>query len=193
VIIERIPVDQVHPSAYNPRKDLQPTDAEYQAIKRSLDKWDAVEPLVWNRRTGNLVGGHQRFKILLARGDTDVDVSVVDLNDADERALNLALNKITGKWEDTKLFDLLANLESDGFDLTLAGFEPTVLSSLSKELTAPIFQPAAPVAPPRELTYEQVRPVDVAAAERNAATRFQQPPPKLHEITCPHCGRTFGG
>ena len=66
--IRRVPVSKLNPAAYNPRKDLQPGDAEYQKLARSLEQFGCVEPVVWNERTGNVVGGHQRLKILLAAG-----------------------------------------------------------------------------------------------------------------------------
>jgi len=128
--IERIPIERIKPAAYNPRKDLQPGDPEYERLKRSIDRWDLVEPLVWNRRTGNLVAGHQRLKILRARGDTEVDVSVVDLDPQDEAALNVALNKIGGEWDMPKLADLLSALDAEGFDATLTGFDEAELEEL---------------------------------------------------------------
>ena len=72
-IIE-IPIAKIKPAAYNPRKDLKPGDPEYDKLKRIIGKYDLVEPLVWNRQTGNLVGGHQRLKILKDRGDETVQV-----------------------------------------------------------------------------------------------------------------------
>ena len=92
--IELIDTRKIKPAIYNPRKDLQPGDPEYAKLQRSLEEFDCVEPLVWNKRTGNLVGGHQRLKILLARGDKQVQCSVVDLPLEKEKALNLALNKM---------------------------------------------------------------------------------------------------
>ena len=89
-------INQINPAPYNPRKDLTPGTPEYERLKRSIDTFGCVEPLVWNKRSGNLVGGHQRFKVLLARGDTTTDVSVVDLPPEQEKALNVALNKISG-------------------------------------------------------------------------------------------------
>ena len=77
--IKTIPTHTINPAPYNPRKDLKPGDPEYEKLKRSIDTFGCVEPLVWNQRSGNLVGGHQRFKILLARGDQETQVSVVDL------------------------------------------------------------------------------------------------------------------
>jgi ParB-like chromosome segregation protein Spo0J len=62
---------------------------------------------VWNERTGNLIGGHQRLKVLKERGDGEVEVSVVDLDKTKEKALNLALNKISGDWDYPKLKDVL--------------------------------------------------------------------------------------
>ena len=63
--MRKIPIDQINPAAYNPRKDLQPGDPEYEKLKRSMQEFGYVEPIVWNKRTGNIVGGDQRYKILL--------------------------------------------------------------------------------------------------------------------------------
>ena len=66
--IQKIALSRVNAAAYNPRKDLRPEDPEYKKLLRSIDEFGFVEPLIWNRRTSNLVGGHQRLKILLAKG-----------------------------------------------------------------------------------------------------------------------------
>ena len=96
--IETINISKINPAVYNPRKNLKPGDADYDKLKKSIDEFGCVEPLIWNKRTGNLVGGHQRLKILKERGDKEVQVSVVDLDDQKEKALNIALNKISGDW-----------------------------------------------------------------------------------------------
>ena len=133
--IRRVPVSKLNPAAYNPRKDLQPGDPEYQKLARSLDKFGCVEPVVWNERTGNVVGGHQRLKILLAAGETELDVSVVNLSEADEKALNIALNKIAGEWDTTALTELLRELSADSsIDETLTGFDRGELDNLLAEL-----------------------------------------------------------
>lgn len=129
--IESIPVQRIKPAAYNPRIDLQPGDPDYDKLQRSMEEFGFVEPLVWNRRTGNLVGGHQRFKILQARGISHLEVSVVDLPLEREQALNLALNKIGGDWDERKLADLLTGLaEIPDFDVGLTGFDATEISEL---------------------------------------------------------------
>ena len=98
MITRRIPVDMLKPAKYNPRVDLQPGDPAYEKIKKSLDEYGYVDPLIWNEVTGNIVGGHQRYKILVAEGATEIDCVVVHIeNPQEEKALNIALNKAVGE------------------------------------------------------------------------------------------------
>ncbi|WP_249117671.1 ParB N-terminal domain-containing protein [Bacillus safensis] len=78
--IKTIPVHKINPSLYNPRIDLQRGDPEYDALKNSMKKFGYVDPLVWNERTGHLVGGHQRFKVLMEENLSDILVSIVSIN-----------------------------------------------------------------------------------------------------------------
>ena len=117
-------------AAYNPRKDLKPGDEEYEDLKRSINTFGYVEKIVWNERTGNVVGGHQRLKVLKEAGVTEVGVSVVDLDKNSEKALNIALNKIKGAWDDDKLSDLLKDLAAEDFDLGLTGFDKDELTRI---------------------------------------------------------------
>ena len=123
--IERIPVKRISAAAYNPRKNLKPGDPEWEKIKRSIGEFGYVDTLVWNMRTGNLVGGHQRLKVLVAEFKVKaVDVSVVDLPLAKEKALNIALNRISGEWDTTALADLLSELQAaDDVDAAATGFD----------------------------------------------------------------------
>lgn len=135
--IKRVPITRLNPAAYNPRKDLRPGDPEYQKLARSMTKFGCVEPIIWNERTGNVVGGHQRLKVLIAAGETELDVSVVNLSEEDEKALNLALNKIAGVWDDEALSQLLQELaETAGIDETLTGFDPGELDELLESLSS---------------------------------------------------------
>jgi len=120
--IKKMPLSEIKPAPYNPRKDLKHGDPEYDALKRSILKFDNVEPLVVNERNNHLVGGHQRLKVLLERGDKETDVVLVDLDDKGERALNIALNKISGDWDIPKLKDILVGLDDGQFDVGLTGF-----------------------------------------------------------------------
>jgi len=121
--IKRMKLVDIKLARYNPRKDLKPGDPEYEKIKRSIDEFDCVEPLVWNRRSKRLIGGHQRLKILKEKGIKEFEVSVVDLEEQKEKALNVALNKIEGEWDFTKLADLMTELDDGEFDLELTGFD----------------------------------------------------------------------
>src|SRR5688572_23244272 len=128
--ILEIPISEIRPATYNPRKDLKPGDPAYDRLRKALARFDLVEPLVWNKRTGNLVGGHQRFKILQERGDAKVPVSVVDLAEPDEKALNLALNKHSGEWDFATLADVLKELSAAEMDMEVSGFTADELDRL---------------------------------------------------------------
>lgn len=130
--IRKVKVSDLRPAEYNPRQDLKPGDREYEKIARSIDEFGYVEPIVWNETTGNIVGGHQRLKILIERGETEVEVSVVRLNERDEKVLNVALNKITGRWDTGKLTDLLKELQAEGA-MEVTGFEDWELDALSMQ------------------------------------------------------------
>lgn len=136
--IDTVPTSLINPAPYNPRLDLKPRDPDYEKLRRSIDEFGLVEPLVWNRRTGHLVGGHQRFKVLLQQGVTAVDVSVVDLPIEREKALNIALNKISGGWDQAKLAALLNELTAiPDLDVTLTGFDlPDVHGLIAHHLLA---------------------------------------------------------
>lgn len=121
--IETVAIKLLKPAPYNPRKALTPDDAEWRKIERSINEFGLVEPIVWNKTTGHVVGGHQRLSVLRAQGAKEVQVSVVELDEVKERALNVALNKITGEWDESKLAVLLQSLDDDmaiatGFDMS---------------------------------------------------------------------------
>lgn len=121
--VKKIAVDKINPAKYNPRKKLKPGDAEYEKLKRSIKEFGYVEPIIWNQRTGNIVGGHQRFTVLKNEGYKEVDCVVVDLGEQEEKALNIALNKIHGDWDLPLLKDLLEELDKSMFDVSLTGFD----------------------------------------------------------------------
>ena len=128
--IQKIKIEKLIPALYNPRKDLQPGDPEYEKLKRSIQEFGYVEPVIWNKRTGNIVGGHQRYKVLLDMGAQEIDCVVVDLDETKEKALNLALNKIQGDWDYLKLKDVLQDLDTGEFDLELTGFDMDEIEDL---------------------------------------------------------------
>ena len=127
--IEKRTIKDLKPAEYNPRKALTPADAEYQKIKRSIETFGYIDPIIINK-DGTIIGGHQRHTVLSDLGHTEVDVVVVDLSKEDEKALNVALNKISGEWDELKLKDLLVELDLGDYDISLTGFDDKDLEEL---------------------------------------------------------------
>ena len=127
--IEKRSIKDLKPAEYNPRKALTPDDAEYQKIKRSIEKFGYIDPIIINK-DGTIIGGHQRHTVLSDLGYTEADVVVVDLSKDDEKALNVALNKISGEWDELKLKDLLVELDLGDYDISLTGFDNHELEEL---------------------------------------------------------------
>ncbi len=131
--IQKLPITQLRPAPYNPRQTLKPGTPRFERLARSLSEFNLVQPLVWNSRTGHLVGGHQRLEVLRNRGQTEVECVVVDLPIEREQALNVALNngEVGGDWDPQKLTSLLNELvELPGFDPTLTGFDERQIHNL---------------------------------------------------------------
>lgn len=132
--IKKMNVEELLPANYNPRKDLKEGDEEFEKLKKSIENFGYVDPVIWNKRTDTVVGGHQRLKALKSLGYEEVDVSVVDLSLEEEKALNIALNKIEGGWDEPKLKDLLEDLESSGFDINLTGFDLEEMEAITENI-----------------------------------------------------------
>ena len=130
--IEKKNIADLIPAKYNPRKDLKPGDEEYESLKRSIESFGYVAPIIWNKATGHVVGGHQRLKVLLAMGETEVDCVVIEKSEAEEKLLNVALNKISGDWDNDRLALLFADLDKQACDVTLTGFDLAEIDNLFK-------------------------------------------------------------
>ncbi len=129
--IERKKIRDMNRAEYNPRIDLKQGDIEYENLRRGINTYGMLIPIVWNKRTNNVVGGHQRLTVLVNDGETDVDVSVVDLSETEEKQLNIALNKIEGGWDKEKLSDLLAEF---GENAVYTGFTRQEIDSLINDI-----------------------------------------------------------
>lgn len=121
MIIEKKKLSELKPAPYNPRQSTAKQEAQ---LKTSLEKFGVVEPIIYNKQTGYIVGGHFRVRELTKLGYKEVECVIVDLNEEDERELNIRLNANTGGWD----WDSLANewdvdkldewgLDFPGFDL----------------------------------------------------------------------------
>lgn len=117
---------------YNPRKDLQPEDAEFQKIKRSIQEFGLVEPIIWNKTTQHIVSGHQRLKVLRALGTAEEDVVVIECSLREEKILNVMLNRTKGRWDNEKLAALMQELDAAG-EVELTGFDEWELQGILED------------------------------------------------------------
>jgi len=127
----KVPKEAINITNNASRKDLQSDDLEYKQIEASIDNFGLVELPVWNKRTKNLVGGHQRYKILAKKGYKEFEVSVVDLDLKQEKALAIALNKVQGLWDKKNLAVILDELvKIPNFNIESIGFNKAELSQI---------------------------------------------------------------
>ena len=124
--LENINIDKLVPAEYNPRKDLKPGDPEYENLRRSIEEFGYVVPIIWNKQTGRVVGGHQRLKILKSQGVQEIPCVVVDLPEDKEKVLNIAL-------DDDKLELLLIDIKASDIDINLTGFSEIELDKIFKD------------------------------------------------------------
>ncbi|MDY5273967.1 MAG: site-specific DNA-methyltransferase [Arcanobacterium sp.] len=129
--IKTLPISTILPADYNPRKDLQPGDSEYEKLKTSIEKFGYVELVVVNKRNNyTAVSGHQRLKVLADLGIKEIECVMVDLDENQEKALNIAMNKINGEWDEPKLALLITELQAADFDVNLTGFDTDEIEAL---------------------------------------------------------------
>jgi len=103
---------------YNPRVIK---DEALEGLGRSLELYGLVQPIVWNKRTRHIVGGHQRKLALEKKGITETEVIVVDLPLDKEKTLNITLNNehIQGQWDYEKLSVMLKEMNEEQRLMTL--------------------------------------------------------------------------
>ena len=117
--IQEIKIDQLAFAEYNPREI---TDHDYTSLKNSIKEFGFVEPVIVNKNM-EIIGGHMRVKAAKEMGLETVPCYMVDLTPEKAKLLNLALNRINGKWDVQKLGELIVDLNTQGIDLNLSGFE----------------------------------------------------------------------
>ena len=132
-IQKSLPITDLKAAEYNPRKALKPGDPEYEKIKRSIETFGFADPVVVNKDM-TIIGGHQRVTVAKDIGYTEVPCAIVDLDKTQEKALNIALNKITGEWNKELLADLIEELQSSDFDAGLTGFDPPEIEQLMSQV-----------------------------------------------------------
>ena len=131
----KIAISTLRFAEYNPR---QITRSVIEALKKSLKKFqqedrNLVVPIVINTYKGRenvVVGGEKRVRAATELGWTEVEYATVNLPLDEEKALNLALNKIEDKWDDPKLAQVMTDLSNNDFDLSVTGFNEVEISNL---------------------------------------------------------------
>lgn len=149
---KKLPIADLQAAAYNPRKALKPGDKEYEKIKNSIMEFGYCEPVIINEDM-TIIGGHQRVTVLKDLGYTDIECIVISIDKTKEKALNIALNKITGEWNKELLADLIKDLQESDFDVVFTGFEPPEIEQLfnsvhDKKITEDDFDVDAELAKP---------------------------------------------
>lgn len=125
--IVKVDINDLISPEYNPR---QITDDEMEKLKNSINEFGYIAPIIVNKHNNHIIGGNQRYEALKSLGYTDVDVVFVDEPDLNrEKALNIALNKISGEWDFVKLADIIDELELNDFDIPLTGFDEQELEN----------------------------------------------------------------
>lgn len=175
--VVKMKLKDLRPCEYNPR---QMSVRAYKAMGASISKFGLLLPIVWNKRTGNIVGGHQRHRYLTERGIEEADVVVVDLDDKKEAALNLTLNNrfVRGTFspEVASLLRILESRLGDAFgDIGL----DSLLAKYDK--AEDIVKPDEP--PEVDLPPEKKEPSGEGDGQRVKTT--------MPLIKCPSCGGTF--
>ena len=127
--MQEVELSWLKPAEYNPRVDLRPGDPEYEKIRKSIESFTYVDPIIANR-DGTIIGGHQRYKVLLDLGYESADVVIVDKDKDEEAALNIALNKISGEWEPSKLAKLIGRIDTSRLDTTVTGFDASEIKKM---------------------------------------------------------------
>ncbi len=130
--LNNVQLSELKYADYNPRKALKSGDPEYEKIKRSIQEFGYVDPIIVNHDL-TIIGGHQRATVLKDMGFQEVDVIIVDVDKVKEKALNIALNKISGEWQMDKLKDLLLDLENQ-IDIGMTGFDDQEIKELMAKM-----------------------------------------------------------
>ncbi len=147
--LETIPITSIIPAEYNPRKI---SDTEYEKLANSINEFGFVDPIIINLNNNHIIGGHQRYTVLLdqyiQKGENS-ELNLIRLGDIGwifpeteltihdedyEKALNIALNQISGEWDLDKLEEIFTELTINGFDTELTGFNSLDLEDLDIHL-----------------------------------------------------------
>lgn len=142
-------IKDLSPAKYNPRKI---SDEAMGRLTKSLAEFGNIQPITWNARTGNVVGGHQRLKVYQAMGKADVEVWAVDLDEQKEKAANIALNKLSGEFDLPMLKDILEEIDTGELDLEITGFGMEEIAEMMEGVPPEVTEDDVPEVPAEAIT-----------------------------------------
>ena len=142
-------INEISSAKYNPRKI---TDEAMGRLTKSLAEFGNIQPITWNVRTGNVVGGHQRLKVYKAMGKTEVDVWAVDLDEQKEKAANIALNKLSGEFDMPMLKDILEEIDTGDLDMEITGFGMDEIALMMEDAHPQVTEDEVPEVPVDAIT-----------------------------------------
>ena len=142
-------ISEISPAKYNPRKI---SDEAMGRLTKSLAEFGNIQPITWNARTGNVVGGHQRLKVYQAMGKTEVEVWAVDLDEQKEKAANIALNKLAGEFDLPALKDILQDIDTGEIDLEITGFGMDEIALMMEDAHPEVTEDEVPEVPVDAIT-----------------------------------------
>ena len=168
--IVKVDINELISPEYNPR---QITDDEMEKLKNSINEFGYVAPIIVNKHNNHIVGGNQRYEALKSLGYEEIDVVYIHEKDKNrEKALNIALNKISGEWDEVKLNQIFTEMKLAGFDkVSLTGFEDYEVQELSFI---------------NDINYD-----DDFDLSDDDLSEDEEEEVKKEEITCPYCNETF--
>jgi DNA modification methylase len=142
-------ISEISGAKYNPRKI---SDEAMGRLTKSLAEFGNIQPITWNARTGNVVGGHQRLKVYKAMGKTEVDVWAVDLDEQKEKAANIALNKLSGEFDMPMLKDILEEIDTGDLDMEITGFGMDEIALMMEDAHPEVTEDEVPEVPVDAIT-----------------------------------------
>lgn len=199
--LEKIKITDIYPADYNPRKI---TENQKTKLKNSIDNFGIVEPILINLHNNRIIGGHQRFDVLLDQyildNDLYAELNLLKLNDSYgwvfpdndknldsedmEKALNLVLNntKVMGTFDENKLVDIFYELNESGFNTSLTGFNnDDILGFQGLNNNAPVEETSTIKEEDIQLDTNMIIPEDEPEYDESIADGIET-------VTCPRCG-----
>ena len=138
--MQKIKINELKAAKYNPRRKLEKTDEAYKRIKASIEEFGYVDPIIVNYKNMTVIGGHQRLEILKELGYEEIECVVVNLDEKQEKRLNLSLNKNSGYWDNTKLEELVDELKLSEEELFSTGFSMSEVENLKTDFISDLLE-----------------------------------------------------